>query len=437
MSDLSGQSEETPYARPAYRWYVIGILALVYAFNIIDRQILIILQEQIRVELDLMDWQLGTLSGIAFAFIYVALGLPVAHLSERVGRKKVIAVSLFVWSGMTAVCGAAQNFAQLFLARFGVGVGESGGTPPAHSIISDIFPKHRRALALSIYSSGLYMGFLIGYSAGGYLGEMLGWRMTFVVVGLPGILLALIVALTVKEPPRGMAERQAGNVIAGENEQPTFFATLERLWSLRTFRNLSLGAAMHALVGSGVNSFVPSFLIRAHGMEIADIGWRLALILGFGGAAGVWISGYLADRLALKDRRWYMRIPAIALTFTLPMTVFVFTTGNLTALFWVLGISSVFGTMWTGPSFAVTHSLVGLRQRALASAAFLLIMNLIGMGLGPVIVGALSDFMRADYGDADGLRYAIIAVSLVANVWAILHFLRAAKTVRQDIDAAH
>ena len=196
----------TPYLKPAYRWYVLGLLTVVYTFNFIDRQVLVILQEPIREELGLMDWQLGMLSGFAFAVFYSVLGVPIAHLSERVGRKRVVAVSLAFWSLMTALMGAAQNFIQLALLRVGVGVGEAGGSPPSHSIISDIFPRRRRALALSLFSMGVYFGYLLAYSTGGWAAEALGWRTTFVVVGLPGVLVAALVAATIKEPPRGLAE---------------------------------------------------------------------------------------------------------------------------------------------------------------------------------------------------------------------------------------
>ena len=206
MSQLADEPHATPYLKPAYRWYVLGLLTLVSTFNFIDRQVLVIVQEQIREELGLMDWQLGLLSGFAFAVFYSVLGVPIAHASERFGRKRVVALSLAAWSLLTALMGAAQNFLQLALLRVGVGVGEAGGSPPSHSIISDIFPRRRRALALSVFSMGVYFGYLLAYSTGGWAAETFGWRSTFVIVGLPGVLIALLVAVTVREPPRGLAE---------------------------------------------------------------------------------------------------------------------------------------------------------------------------------------------------------------------------------------
>jgi predicted MFS family arabinose efflux permease len=426
------------YRRPAYRWYVLGLLTLVYTFNFVDRQVLVILQEQIRDELSLMDWQLGLLSGLAFAVFYSVLGLPIAHLSENVGRKRVIAVALAFWSAMTALSGTAQSYAQLLLMRIGVGVGEAGGSPPSHSIISDIFPQRRRALALSIFSMGVYFGYLVAYSIGGWVAEDLGWRMTFVVVGLPGILLALIVAATVKEPPRGFAERlEAGTgdrPLAVEHAQrPGFGETLRLLWSRPSFRHLSLACSLHSMVGYGVGNFVPSFVMRAHGMPVGELGWRLALITGLGGAAGVALGGWLADRLARGNPNWYVWISALSLAVTLPLTLLAFLAPTIGSMFPAYIPYVLMAAMWLGPSIAVTHSLVGLRQRAVASAALFFILNLIGLGLGPLTVGTLSDLLRPHHGDADGLRYAIVIVALAANIWAIAHYLLAARTLQRDI----
>jgi MFS family permease len=428
----------TPYLKPAYRWYVLALLTLVYTFNFVDRQLVVILQEQIRADLSLMDWQLGLLSGFVFAIFYSVLGLPIAHLSESVGRKRVVAVALAFWSVMTALSGAAQNYAQLLLLRIGVGTGEAGGSPPSHSMISDIFPLRRRALALSIFSMGVYFGYLLAYGFGGWIAESLGWRLTFVVVGLPGVLLAVIVAFTIKEPPRGLAERREVNdggrgLAETETVATTFRATLQMLWSRKSFRHIALGASLQSLAGYGVGNFAPSFVIRAHGMNIAEAGWQLALVTGIGGAVGVVFAGWLADRLAPRGAHWYVLIPAIALILSLPLTILAFSAPTPGEMFLSYAPYVILGAMWLGPSIAVTHSLVGLRQRAVASAALFFILNLIGLGLGPLIVGTLSDLMRPDFGDADGLRYSIISTALVVKTWAIAHFLLAARSVAADI----
>ena len=426
------------YRKPGYRWYVLAVLTLVYTFNFVDRQILVILQEQIRAELTLMDWQLGLLSGLAFAVFYSILGLPIAHYSETLGRKRVIAVALAFWSAMTALSGAAQNFVHLLLIRIGVGVGEAGGSPPSHSIISDIFPQRRRALALSIFSMGVYFGYLVAYSIGGWVAEDLGWRWTFVIVGLPGILLAVLVALTVKEPPRGFAERMEAErkgIAPGPDvgKRPDFGETMRLLWSRTAFRHLALASALHSMVGYGVGNFVPSFIIRAHGMPIGELGWRLALIMGIGGAAGVTLGGFLADKLAVRNPNWYVWVSALSLTVTLPLTLLAFLAQDIGSMWPAYIPYLMISAMWLGPSIAVTHSLVGLRQRAVASAALFFIINLVGLGLGPLIVGSLSDLMRPTYGDADGLRYAIIGTALTANIWAIIHYLLASRTLQQDM----
>ena len=416
------------------------MLTLVYAFNFVDRQVVVILQEQIRADLGLMDWQLGLLSGFVFAVFYSVLGLPIAHLSERVGRKRVVATALAFWSVMTALSGAAQNFVHLLILRIGVGVGEAGGSPPSHSMISDIFPLRRRALALSIFSMGVYIGYLFAYGFGGWVAESLGWRTTFIVVGLPGILVALLVAITVKEPPRGMAERiESGNFeLPTDHEdlvRPSFRDTLQLLWSRRSFRHIAIAASLQSLAGYGVGNFVPSFIIRTHELTIGDVGWMLALVMGIGGVVGVVSSGWIADRLARRGEKWYVLTPAIALLVTLPLTVFAFSAQTTATMFLSYVPYVVLGAMWLGPSLAVTHSLVGLRQRAVASAALFFIVNLIGLGLGPLIVGSLSDLLRAGYGDAGGLRYAIIGTALVAKTWAIAHFFLASRSIEADVGA--
>lgn len=426
----------TPYLEPAYRWYVLGLLTVVYTFNFIDRQVLVILQEQIREELGLMDWQLGMLSGFVFAVFYSVLGVPIAHLSERIGRKRVVAVSLAFWSLMTALMGAAQNFVQLALLRIGVGVGEAGGSPPSHSIISDIFPRKRRALALSVFSMGVYFGYLVAYSTGGWAAESLGWRTTFFVVGLPGVLIALLVAVTVKEPPRGLAEHgydptvtmtRAGGAVPG------FMETLRHLWSRKSFRYLALAGSLQSLAGYGVGNFMPSFIIRAHDMAIGDIGWRLALITGLGGAIAILASGFITDRLSAWSQKWYALFPAIAIALTLPLALLVFLTDSTGLMFLGYIPFEMLGATWLGASLAVAHSLVGLRQRAVASAVLFFLINLVGLGIGPLLIGSISDLLRPGMGDADGLRYAILSTALAAKVACVAFFLAAARTVEKDL----
>ena len=438
MSDQSASSEANRYRKPAYRWYVLGLLTVVYTFNFIDRQVLVILQELIRAELGLMDWQLGMLSGFVFAVFYSVLGVPIAHAAERFGRKRVVSLSLGFWSAMTALMGAAQNFVQLAVLRIGVGVGEAGGSPPSHSIISDIFPRKRRAFALSLFSMGVYFGYLVAYSTGGWAAETLGWRATFVVVGLPGVLIALLVALTVREPVRGLADHgysaQAALSAAGSSgAAPGFAATLRTLWSRPSFRHLAVAGSLQSLAGYGVGNFMPSYVMRAHGMAIGDIGWRLALITGLGGAIAIAVSGWLTDRLSERSQTWYARFPAITIALTLPLAPLTFLAADSGTMFLAYIPYEMLGATWLGASLAVAHSIVDLRQRAVASAVLFFLINLVGLGLGPLLIGVLSDALRPAWGDAGGLRWAIIVTALTAKAWCVLHFWLAARALRRDL----
>jgi MFS family permease len=426
------------YRRPAYRWYVLGLLTVVYTFNFIDRQVLVILQELIREDLGLMDWQLGMLSGFVFAVFYSVLGVPIAHAAELFGRKRVVAFSLAFWSAMTAAMGAAQNFAQLALLRIGVGVGEAGGSPPSHSIISDIFPRNRRAFALSLFSMGVYFGYLVAYSTGGWAADALGWRATFVVVGLPGVLIALLVAMTVREPLRGLADHgyrvdAARSAAAQAGPAPRFRDTLRVLWARRSFRHLAIAGSLQSLAGYGVGNFMPSYIIRAHDMAIGDIGWRLALITGLGGAIAIAVSGWATDRLSTRSQAWYALFPAIAIAATLPLALATFLAADPGPMFLAYIPYEMLGATWLGASLAVAHSLVDPRQRAVASAVLFFMINLVGLGLGPLIIGTLSDLLRPGQGDAAGLRYAILATALVAKAWCVVHFLLAARALRRDL----
>ena len=257
------------YQKPSYRYLVLGILTTVYVSNFVDRQVINVLAQPIIDDLNISDGQFGMLSGLAFAFIYTTLGVPIARWADISNRRNIVAASVAIWSVMTALCGAAQSFAQLFLARFGVGVGEAGGSPPSHSIVSDIFPAEQRATALSIYSLGVYGGILVGTVGGAYLVQYFDWRTAFIVVGMPGILLALVVRFVVKEPPRGMAEARK------DVAPPGFFSVMGFLWERRSFRHLSFACALHAFVTYGMGNFMPLFLGRVHDMPI--LGCRLVL----------------------------------------------------------------------------------------------------------------------------------------------------------------
>ena len=425
------QRARDAYARPGYRNFVLGLLTIVYVFNFLDRQVVNILGDAIITDLGLSDTQFGMLSGIAFAAIYATLGMPIARWADAGVRRNVISIAVAVWSVMTVLCGAAQNFLQLFLARAGVGVGEAGGSPPAHSIISDIFPANKRATALSIYSLGIYGGVLVGYVAGGYLASAFNWRVAFVVVGLPGLLLALAVRFLVHEPPRGMAEARADVAPAKFGEVATI------LWSSVAFRHMSLACALHAFVTYGLGAFIPIFLVRVHAMPIEQIGTLLGLVAGLGGILGTWTGGYLSDKLAnrFNDARWHIRVPMISTVAAIPFYLFSFLfVDSGVASILTYFVPAVVAGMYLGPCLALTHGLVGLRMRAMASAIMLFIINLIGLGIGPWATGLLSDFLRPEFGN-QSIRYALVTMVMV-NIWCATHYYLATRTLRNDLARA-
>jgi len=431
LHDHKLQQAREAYQRPGYRNFVLGLLTVVYVFNFLDRQVVNILGPAIIADLGLSDVQFGMLSGIAFAAIYATLGMPIARWADGGVRRNVIALAVAVWSTMTALCGLAQNFWQMFFMRAGVGVGEAGGSPPAHSMISDIFPVNQRATALSIYSLGIYGGSLIGLVGGGYLASEFSWRVAFVVVGLPGVLLALLVRFLVHEPPRGLAEAR------NDVKPATFASVLNVLVTRKSFRHIAMGCALHAFVTYGLASFMPIFLTRVHEMPIARIGLVYGLVAGFGGMIGTYGGGFLSDLLANRsaEKRWHIWVPLISTIVAIPFYWFSLMIANsgITAAVTYF-VPSVVAGMYLGPCLATTHSLVGLRMRAQASAILFFILNLIGLGIGPMATGLLSDFLRPEYGDLS-IRYALITMVMV-NIWCATHYYMATRTLREDLARA-
>ncbi len=409
---------ERPLYSKQYKGYVLLILTGVYTFNFIDRQILVILQESIKTDLGLSDTQLGLLTGLSFALFYVTLGIPIARLADRSNRRNIISASLAVWSLMTAISGFALNFTQLLLARIGVGVGEAGGSPPAHSMISDYFPAEQRGTALSIYSMGIYFGILLGYIGGGMLDEAVGWRYALMILGLPGIIYALILLFTVKEPPRGLSDNKVGEDAPDES----FRDVLNILLSKKTFVFVALACGIHTIGNYGVGNFFAPFLARIHGMSAGEIGTWMGLSAGIGGMAGTFLGGFLGDKLAKIDVRWYIWLAVIAeLVNFIPLAGSIFLSSTTLVLFFYF-ISAFLTAIYLGPSLAVTHSLVDAHKRALASAILFLILNLIGLGGGPLLVGAISDYLSADYG-AESLRYAFCVTFLTGAIALVLFYM--------------
>jgi MFS family permease len=425
-STLDGRTK--PAASSGYRYYVLALLVLGNAVNFIDRTILSILLEPIKVELKLTDTQLGLLGGLAFAIFYATLGIPIASLADRWRRVNVLAISMVLWSAMTTVCGLATNFLALLLARIGVGVGEAGASPPSHSLISDYFSPERRATALAIFSLGIPLGGMIGSFAGGWGAETFGWRTTFMLVGLPGIALAAIIFLTLREPKRGMSD----HVETADVAPPSMRKSFAFLWSTVSFRHMALASALHAFVSYGTNVWNAPFLVRIHSLPLSEIGSWLGLIAGVG-AIGTFSGGYFGDLLASRfnDKRWYMYLSALSTLVMVPFQLLVYLWGDVWAAITSLFVVSVLGGMFLGPSFAIAHALVTPRMRAVASAVLLFVISIIGMGLGPYIVGVVSDHLTPAFG-AQSLRYAL-CLAVLANVWATVHYLLAARTLREDL----
>jgi len=400
------------------------MLTLVYVFNFIDRQLLVILQESIKTELSLSDTQLGLLLGFTFAIFYVTMGIPLARLADRGNRRNIVTVSLGLWSLMTALCGLANSYAQLLLARIGVGIGEAGGSPPAHAMISDYFPPGKRATALSVYSTGIYFGMLIGYLMGGYLNEELGWRMAFFVLGIPGVLFSLLFLVTVKEPRRGAMD---ANVL--QTEHHSFTQVLKLLFSKSTFVYLAIAAGLHAFCIYGVFNWVPSFMQRLHGMSKAETGITLGLIVGVGGIIGTFAGGLLTDRFARNDKRWYLKIPAYAILSSIPFLWGGLYLSDLVSSLICMGMCNALYGMYLGPAITVVHSLVPTSMRALSSAILFLVINLIGLGLGPLTVGVISDVLTPSFGN-ESLRFAMSSLLIVSAVSTLLFFKAAGKMVK-------
>ena len=406
----------TTYSK-SYKRYVLFILTGVYAFNFIDRQILVILQEPIKADLDLSDTQLGLLTGFAFALLYVTLGLPIARYADKNNRKNVVSISLVVWSAMTALSGMAQNFIQLLLARVGVGIGEAGGSPPAHSIISDYFEPEKRATALSIYSTGVYIGIGLGFLIGGVIAQNYGWRMALYALGIPGILYAILVWFTIKEPIKGRMDAAVSN-----EKELSFREVVSTLLRKKTFVFLSLATGFQAFGNYAIGNWLAPFLGRSHGMDLATIGITLGLIAAFGGGIGTFMGGYLTDKMGKKDVRWYFWLPALAILLNIPLAVFVFFGGNTQVVLIVLVVSYFLSALYLGPAIAVTHNLVSAKMRAFSSAVLFFVLNTIGLGFGPLIIGMLSDWLEPTYG-TDALRWAFTCTFLTGIIAAILLFM--------------
>ena len=419
---LSSGAEQP--ASLAYRSYVLVVLVIVYTFNFIDRQIVGILAVPIKAELRLSDSQLGLMGGLAFALFYTLLGIPIARLADRVSRTGIMTAALALWSLMTAMCGLTHNFAQLFLARVGVGVGEAGGVAPAYSLICDYFPPKERARALSVYSFGIPIGAAAGIVLGGYITSLMSWRMSFFIVGLAGLLLTPLLKFTVREPKRGALDPVRVDAAA-----PSLLQVVAVLGRKPSFWGLSLGAASASMMGYGLFFWAPSFLVRSFHLSLLQASLGFGALVLVGGLIGIWCGGALTDRYGEKRRAMYAFIPAIAFVATVPFYVAGVLSTTLWLSFAVLLVPTALGLVWLGPVLAAVQHLVPGNMRATASALFLFINNLIGIGLGTALIGAVSDLMRLRFG-AESLRYAILAGTGFYLVAAALLFFAGRKLAK-------
>ncbi|MEQ9518388.1 MAG: MFS transporter [Parvibaculum sp.] len=432
QGSAGGGAADSVIITPAYRTYALVLLTTVYTANYVDRQILSILLQPIKVDLNLSDTQLGLLF-TTFGIFYATLGLPIAMLADRSNRRNVITAAMTIFSGMTAACYFVTSFWQLMVARILVGVGEAGSSPPSHSMIADMYEPKTRATALAIFSLGVNIGIFIGFLVGGYVAAWYGWRVAFLVVGLPGLLIAILVRLTLKEPPRGHSE---GRVASSEVEiAPTIGEVLHFLMTQPSFRHIAAGATLVSFVGYGAVAWLPPFLMRSHNMNVGDVGLALSLIIGISGGLGTFGAGVIADRLGQKDVRWYMWVIAIAGAATFPFGFAVYLVDDLSLALGLFIIPAAAGSLYLGPSLAMTQGLARLKMRAAASALLLFILNIIGLGLGPQAVGFVSDLLEPTYG-VESLRYALLVMTPL-GLWGALHFLLAARTLADDLKRAH
>ena len=412
--------------------YSVALLIVVYTFAFIDRNIVNVLLQPIAEEFDLSDTQLGFFGGTAFGIFYAILGVPIARIADRVPRKRIIALALAFWSAFTALQAAATGFLSLAIARVMVGVGEAGCSPPAHSIVSDMNEPSRRARALAIYAFGIPIGGSLGVLIGSVMRAEFGWREALLVVGIPGLVLSVIVMLTLPEPTRGYWE----GGVAGRKQGPQerlrdvfrFLAKLPSFW------HLAFAGALHAFYGYGAASFNPVFFERSHQMSPLEYGYIASAIGLTTGVLGTYLGGWLGDRYGAKDVRSYPLVPGIGSVLTVPVVFAVYLAPNPEFALSISLLSSLASGLYLGPTFAMTQAIVPVRMRAQAAAIMLLVLNLIGLGLGPQFVGVLSDLLKPSLG-IESVRWALLSTIVIGAGWSAVHYWFAARTLGRDLEA--
>ncbi|MCB2108524.1 MAG: MFS transporter, partial [Rhodobacteraceae bacterium] len=415
---------------PGYAKYMVGLLTFSSVLNHIDRQLPAIMLPQIQADLHLSDTELGFITGLAFALFYSVMGIPIGRAGDVFSRRNVIAFCIALWSAMTAVSGLATNFVQMAAARFGVGFGEAGLTPGAHSLISDVFPPGRRATAMGFYSMGIPLGSVIAYLAGGWLTEFFGWRIAFLALGLPGIAVAIVVWLTIRETPRGHADG-----IADPGHAPPFKDVVKTLLTTPAFIHCMLGTSFTGLVYAAITTWAPSFLSRSFAMTTGEIGTWLAPSIGLGGIAGTVFGGMIADQVSAHDKRWMGWIPAITTTVGAALGTIGFATELPVPSVILIGLPLILCPVHLPIYSTILQGLAGVRMRGAFPALSLLMAGLIGLGIGPQMVGVASDLVKPIAGQ-ESLRYALLLVVPFFGTWAGIHFYIGGKHLPHDFAKA-
>jgi MFS family permease len=415
----------------ARRYYVLGILTVVYALNFLDRTIFNVLIEPIKKEFTLSDTTMGLLAGFGFVLFYSLLGIPIARVADRLNRRNIVAVAFAFWSAMTFLCGMASSVATLALARIGVGIGESAGTPASQSLIADLFNKNERPRALGIYAIGTYLGVFLGYFIGGWVNQHYGWRMAFMSAGLPGIALAAILWLTIAEPKRGAI---SANGLAESFVPEPLGPTLGFLATQPSFVIVLAGFCLTTYTNYATAAWIPPFLARVHHLTSAEIGTYAGTFKGLCGIAGTLIGGLVVAKISRRDDRWKLWAPAIMSGLAGPVFAVCMLTSDFATMVAALALTSFLVGFHLGPIFAIAQTVARPSMRALASAFILLTATCFGQGVGPLAVGMLNDALKNDYG-ADAVRYSLLSAAVTTMLGALL-FVWAARFIRADIARA-
>lgn len=443
IEDSVPQKAADEVRAPASHHYALGVLAIIYVLHFIDRQILTVIVEPIKQEFGASDTQMGILTGLAFALFYAVLGVPIARLSDRANRRNIIAVCCACWSAFTVACGQAGSYFSLMLARIGVATGEAGGTAPMISMVSDLYPRSQRPVAMAVLGLGPHIGVVFGLTLGGWIAQHHGWRAAFTWMGAPGIIMALVLFLTVREPRRGGMDAPAAEPIAATIRDSSLLSALKRILAPPEMRMLLLGVGLAGFVGYGFGAWNVSYLVRTHGMSLQMAGAIAGLAGGVGAIFGTLFAGWLCKRLSVRDAAWQLRVPAIGLALSLVggLMYSLAPVGGATVIgslaipniAWLSLAFSFFAPWWTAQTYAAITNLAAPAERALASSLIVLSITLFGAGLGPVFTGALSDALSVSAGD-NALRFAL-AITIGLSALPALLYLAAAPAYRRTLEA--